>query len=308
MKRSFKLSLYLIITFGISWSLAITYSLAGGNTEPMSIGFFIMAIVFMFTPLLSVVIVEKLFLKNRLKAIYPLNFKWNMWWWIGWLSPLAIVLAAFGAGLLIPGVTFSYGMEGMFDKFQGILTPDQLDQMRNTPMPVHPFFISIMQGLVAGITINAVAGFGEELGWRGLMLKELSHLGFWRMSWIIGLVWGIWHAPIIMMGHNYPDHPMVGVAMMILFCILFSPFFTLVAVRSGSVIAAAILHGTFNGLSGVAVMLLKGGNDLIIGVTGAAGLVVLVALNLIIWWLISTKRVSGSVLSMAESTSTNSEQ
>jgi len=291
MKIYYKLSLYLIITFGISWSIAITYSFASDNTGPFSIGFFLMALAFMFTPMLSVIIVEKIFLKSKLTSVYALNFRWNRWWWIAWLSPLAISLAAFVTGLIIPGVKFTPEMEGMFDKFQNILTPEQMEQMRNTPLPVHPFFLSIVQGLIAGITINALAGFGEELGWRGLMLKELSHLGFWKMSWIIGLVWGVWHTPIILMGHNYPDHPMAGVAMMILFCILFSPFFTLVTIRSGSVIAAALLHGSFNALGGTSVMLLKGGNDLLIGTSGLAGMMVLLVLNLVIWRLSPAKPV-----------------
>jgi membrane protease YdiL (CAAX protease family) len=282
MKISKKLSLYLIFTFGISWSLVIGYSIAGGNLSPMSTEFFLMALGFMLTPMISVILVEKLVFKNRLRSVYPINLRWNRWWLIAWLSPLAIALAAFGAGLLVPGVEFSSGMEGMFDRFSNILTPEQLEQMRNTPMPVHPFFLSIAQGLIAGITINALAGFGEELGWRGLMLNELSHMGFWKTSWITGLVWGVWHAPVIMMGHNYPDHPMAGVVMMIIFCLLFSPFFTLVALRSGSIIAVAVLHGSFNALSGVAVLLLKGGNDLLIGTTGAAGLSVLVVLNLVV--------------------------
>jgi membrane protease YdiL (CAAX protease family) len=282
MKISYKLSLYLIFTFGISWSLAIGYSIAGGNMSPISTGFFIMALGFMLTPMISVILVEKLFLKSRLRSVYPLNIRWNRWWWIAWLSPLAIALITFVAGLCVPGVEFSPEMEGMFYRFSNILTPEQLAQMRNTSMPVHPFFLSIIQGLIAGITINTLAGFGEELGWRGLMLKELSHLGFWKTSWITGLVWGIWHAPVIMMGHNYPDHPMAGVAMMTIFCILISPLFTLVALRSGSTIAAAVLHGSFNALSGIAVLLLSGGNDLLIGVTGTAGISVLVVLNLVI--------------------------
>mgnify|MGYP001190468280 CR=1 FL=1 len=282
MKISYKLSLFLIFTFGISWSLAIGYSIAGGNMSPISTGFFIMALGFMLTPMISVILVEKLFLKSRLRSVYPLNIRWNRWWWIAWLSPLAIALITFVAGLCVPGVEFSPEMEGMFYRFSNILTPEQLAQMRNTSMPVHPFFLSIIQGLIAGITINTLAGFGEELGWRGLMLKELSHLGFWKTSWITGLVWGIWHAPVIMMGHNYPDHPMAGVAMMTIFCILISPLFTLVALRSGSTIAAAVLHGSFNALSGIAVLLLSGGNDLLIGVTGTAGISVLVVLNLVI--------------------------
>ncbi len=283
MKISHKLSLFLILTFGISWSMAIIYWIAGGNTNTMSASYMIMAIAFMFTPMLSVIITEKLLLRNSLRQTYDLKFRWNRWWWIAWLSPVAIAVAAFGVGLMLPGVSFTPEMEGMFEKFAAILTDEQLDQMRNTTLPVHPFFITILQGLVAGLTINAVAGFGEELGWRGLMLRELKNLGFWKMSWVIGLVWGVWHAPIILMGHNYPDHPAIGVGMMIAFCMLFSPFFSLVAIKSRSVIAAAILHGTFNAVGATSVMLLKGGNDLLTGVTGLAGLAVLIVLNLIIW-------------------------
>lgn len=283
MKISYKLSLYLILTFGISWSLAIVYWLAGGNTDTMSIPFVIMAVGFMFTPMLSVIILEKLILRNHLKKTYELSFRWNRWWTIAWLSPLVIALATFGAGLLIPGVSFTPEMAGFFERFAAVLPAEELEQLRNTNMPVHPLFITIVQGLVAGLTINALAGFGEELGWRGLMLQELKSLGFWKMSWIIGLVWGIWHAPIIMMGHNYPDHPVAGVGMMVAFCLLFSPFFSLVAIKSRSVIAVAILHGTFNAVAATSVMLLKGGNDLLTGATGVAGFAVLIVLNLIIW-------------------------
>lgn len=283
MKTTYKLSLYLILTFGISWSLAIIYWLAGGNTDTMSVSYMIMAVAFMFTPMLSVIITEKLILRNSLKQNYALGFRWNRWWWIAWLAPVAIAVTTFGAGLLVPGVSFSPEMDGMFERFAAILTDEQLEQMRNTTMPVHPFFITILQGLVAGLTINALAGFGEELGWRGLMLQELRGLGFWKMSWVVGLVWGIWHAPVILMGHNYPDHPAAGVGMMIAFCILFSPFFSLIAIKSRSVIAAAILHGTFNAVGATSVMLLKGGTDLLIGTTGAAGFAILIVLNLIIW-------------------------
>jgi len=57
--------------------------------------------------------------------------------------------------------------------------------------PIHPVWIGLLQGLIAGITINAIAGFGEELGWRGLLQREFSYMGFWKSSAIIGIVWGI---------------------------------------------------------------------------------------------------------------------
>jgi len=63
MKFTFKLSLYIIFTFGISCTLVIGYAIAGGNISPESAEFFIMTLVFMFTPMIRVIIIEKLFLR-----------------------------------------------------------------------------------------------------------------------------------------------------------------------------------------------------------------------------------------------------
>ncbi len=135
-------------------------------------------------------------------------------------------------------------------------------------------------GFVAGITINAIAGFGEELGWRGFLQRELGYLGFWKSSILIGLIWGIWHAPIILQGHNYPEHPQAGVLMMIIFTLLLSPIFSYIRLKAKSVIAAAVIHGSLNATVGLPLMVIKGGNDLIVGVTGLAGFIALALSNL----------------------------
>jgi len=108
----------------------------------------------------------------------------------------------------------------------------------------------------------------------------LAHLGFWKSSIIIGLVWGIWHAPIILQGHNYPQHPQLGVFMMIVFTLLLSPIFSYVRLKANSVIAAAIIHGSINATVGLPLMVIKGGNDLTVGVTGLAGFIALSLVNL----------------------------
>lgn len=150
-------------------------------------------------------------------------------------------------------------------------------------LPVHPIWIALMQGLIAGITINAVAGFGEELGWRGFLQREFGYMGFWISSALIGLIWGIWHAPLILQGHNYPEHPVTGAFMMTVWCMLLAPIFSYIRIKSKSVIAAAIIHGSLNATYGLSIMLIKGGNDLIIGITGGAGFIVLSIVNLCIF-------------------------
>jgi membrane protease YdiL (CAAX protease family) len=168
-------------------------------------------------------------------------------------------------------------MAGMFERFKDMLTPEQLEQMKSqiNTLPVHPFWLTLVQGLIAGLTINAVAAFGEELGWRGLLQRELGPLGFWPSSLLIGLIWGIWHAPLILQGHNYPQHPQLGVALMTIWCMLLAPIFSYIRLKACSVIAAAILHGTLNATYGLSIMLIQGGNDLTVGLTGLAGFIVL---------------------------------
>jgi membrane protease YdiL (CAAX protease family) len=241
--------------------------------------------VIMIMPALGTIIVQKFIYQEPLKPL-GISFKINRWWLVAWLLPPLIAFATIGISLFIPEISFSMEMTGFFERFEGIIPLEQLQQMKDQMIasPIHIFWIVLIQGLVAGITINALFGFGEELGWRGFLFKELSYMSFWKSSTIIGFIWGVWHAPLILQGHNYPQHPVAGVFMMILWCILLSPIFSYIRLRSKSVIAAAIMHGTLNGTAGLAIMMIEGGNDLIIGVTGVAGFIVLLIVNLFIFF------------------------
>jgi hypothetical protein len=121
----------------------------------------------------------------------------------------------------------------------------------------------LFQGLFAGITINALFAFGEELGWRGFLLRQFRQMSFIKASLTIGFIWGIWHAPMILMGHNYPQHPEIGVLMMIVFCILITPFHLYITIKAKSVIAAAILHGTLNATAAISIIGISGNKRLI---------------------------------------------
>jgi uncharacterized protein len=143
--------------------------------------------------------------------------------------------------------------------------------------------LAVIQGLIAGATINAIAGFGEELGWRGFLLKSFKEMNFLKASIIIGFIWGIWHSPLILMGHNYPQHPEIGVLMMTIWCILLTPLFLYFTVKAKSVIAAAIMHGTLNATAGIAIMVIDGGNDLTVGMTGIAGFISLIVVLILLF-------------------------
>lgn len=268
-----KTTLFLLLTFGISFSAAGLFYLLGGQLS--STGGLILATFYMFTPMISVLIIEKLIYKEDIGKKLFISFKVNKWFLVAWLIAPVIGFGSLGISLLFPGVSYSPGMEGMFTRFEGALTPEQMEEMQKSidTMPFHPVWMSLLSGLLAGITINAVAGFGEELGWRGFLVKQFRNMSFKKASLVIGFIWGLWHAPIILMGHNYPQFPVAGVFMMTLWCVLLSPLFLYITIKSRSVIAAAIMHGTLNGTAGIGIMMIDGGNDLTVGVTGLAGFI-----------------------------------
>jgi membrane protease YdiL (CAAX protease family) len=272
---------FVVLTFFFSYFLAGTYYLLGGRIERS--GFLYMAIFYMFIPMIIVIILQKFVYKDSLKVM-GLNFKLNRWWLVAWLLPLFLSLLTFGISLIMPGVHFSPGMEGFIARLSGSLTPEQLEMLKIqiASAPYLIFVSAIIQGLIYGPTINAVAAFGEEYGWRGFLQKQYSYLSFWKMSLIIGIIWGLWHAPIIIQGYNYPQNPVLGVFMMIGFTVLLTPLISYIRIRSESVIAAAIMHGCINATAGLSLLFTMGGSDLTIGLMGLAGFIAMAIVNLVL--------------------------
>ena len=280
-KNMKKIVLFVALTFLVSWLMAILFYAFG--CKLMTSSSLVMLICYMFIPMTMAIIVQKFIYKEPLKSL-GISFKLNRLFIIAWLLPAIMVIAVIGLNVLLPRVEFVTNPEAsiIFEKYKLILPPEKFEQLQKElpSLPFHPFWLGLLQGLVAGITINAIAGFGEELGWRGLLQKELNYMGFWNSSILIGFIWGIWHAPIILQGHNYPQNPIVGVFMMILFCVLLGPIFSYIRLRSNSVIAAAIVHGALNAVAGLPLVVLKGGNDLTVGITGLCGFAVLMGTNI----------------------------
>lgn len=275
-KNITKALLFLGLTFFFNYLLIILYLALGGKW--IMPGSFVISTVYMFIPMLVAIVVQKLIFKEELKKTLEISFKMNWWFLVAWLLPPIVAFTTLSISLLFPTVEYSPEMAGMFERLKSVVTPEELKQIQSqaTALPIHPIWIGLLQSLIAGVTVNAVAGFGEELGWRGLLQREFNFMGFWKSSAIIGVIWGIWHAPLILQGHNYPQHPLVGILMMTIFTLLLSPIFSYIRLKAKSVIAAAILHGSFNATTGLSILVIKGGNDLTVGVTGLAGFIVLI--------------------------------
>ncbi len=277
---------FLIATFAINWLLALAYFLSPLDYDGYSAMIFAMA--YMLVPGIVAIVIDRRAGRKVMSSLW-MRFRPNWWWLFAWVIGPVLAIAALVAALLIPGIGFDPGMEAMLLEIETALGDQEgADEAREFIEQFPPWvfmLIQLGQVLVAGATINAVFGLGEELGWRGLMLRELVDQRFWKSAGYIGVVWGIWHAPLILQGHNYPEHPIVGVAMMVVFCVLLSPLFSWVTIKCKSVIAAAIFHGTLNASAGLSMIYLDEFIPLITGIHGLVGMAVLVVANLLLWWL-----------------------
>ncbi len=142
----------------------------------------------------------------------------------------------------------------------------------------------LVTAVVIAPVLNCITCFGEEWGWRGYLVPKLSErMSFAPMALISGLIWGLWHAPLIAMGHNYgTDYtgaPYLGILGMCIFCIVMGTIFSYLCLRTKSCIPGVIGHGALNGFAQAGIIFSKdGGNPFIgpapTGVIGGIGFII----------------------------------
>ncbi|WP_245853135.1 CPBP family intramembrane glutamic endopeptidase [Natrinema ejinorense] len=265
-----KVGLFLALAFGISWTGAVGLFVSGIELQSL-LGTVLVVVVFMWAPAIAAIAVQR-YSGESVRTGCGLARGRLRWIALSWLAPVGFLAATIGVGLALPTVSFTTEY-AVFLADLG-LSPDEIEESIAVleALPVPPIVLFVGQGLLAGLTINALAALGEELGWRGLLLAELAPLGFWRLSTVTGVVWGLWHAPIILQGHNFPEAPIVGIVVMTVWTVAASPVFTYLTVRARSVLAATVFHGTFNAVASLSLLYLTGAETLLIAPVGVAGI------------------------------------
>ena len=233
----------------------------------------LLSLVAMLLPMIAVIITQAVN-KEQIFHGLDISFKINRWWVIGWLLMPVLAVAVLGMTLLMPGAVWSPDSEVVKAALASMPEGVGLGAF---------IVITLISGLFAGLTVNAVFAFGEEIGWRGYLLKIFKGKTFLSTALWTGIIWGLWHAPIILNGHNYPQHPVAGVFMMVGMCVFLTPIFMYFRLKSGSVIVPAIMHGTFNGVVGLSMILVTPANDLLYGGPGLAGLITLLLLDICLY-------------------------
>jgi membrane protease YdiL (CAAX protease family) len=286
-----KINLYILLAFAFSWAAAIILKLAHIDITGLK-GKVILALLYMPAPALSTFVVQKFIYKEDFTQ-YGWTFNKKAVKWILFtpllfltLSILTLtIIALFGNTHLAPAFGhLDFSQENFNHQLKETVgATGHLTKMHIPNLPAYLIFILVLvSGIIAGASVNLPFMFGEEFGWRGLMLWETKHLGFLGANCFIGLIWGIWHWPVILMGFNYPHHPYIGLFMMVLFTMSLSPLFAYVRIKTKSILGPCMLHGMINATGAMYIMFVADGNELYSSIAGWAGIIAGVVLTIVI--------------------------
>lgn len=296
-----RIYIYIGTTFALTWiyCLAVIYPMMRGealSAVPAVMTQFLVAAA-MFFPAIGVLITRLITKEGFKNAWIRPNIKGNV---------KTYLLAYFGPGILTILGTLLYFMifRGSFDPECGYMkltleaagTP-----VEALPMPLSSvLLIQGVQALTIGPIMNFVTCFGEEWGWRGYLLPKMSEkISLIPMLLMNGVIWGLWHAPLTAVGHNYgmgyPGFPFTGILAMCLFCIVMGVFLSYVSLKTKSCIPAVLGHGAINSFAAIGIYFTKDGGNPFVGPapTGVIGMIPFAVVAVLM--ILSLKKTKGDI-------------
>ena len=233
---------FLLITFGITYLIEGILILSGFRVTlvPAVVGQYTIMIA-MWVPALATFITTRFITKEKLSSTL-FSFGPSIKPYL--LSALVIPVVFIVTYLL----TWALGLgkpDWQLTSFFELITSTGAD-MSTAPSPSLILMLLFVISVFAAPFINSIAAFGEEWGWRGYLLPRLMPLGKWKAYLLVGVIWGLWHAPLVAIGFNYPGMPVLGILMMALLTTALGIFINEMTLHYQSAVLAGWIHGVFN--------------------------------------------------------------
>ena len=210
-KHAKKVLSFVIFTYVITLLFFIILQMLGGNANLRTSKLFGIPMIF---PLISVIIVQKLIFKQKLKSSLGISFKSSIWFLFSILIPILMALFINEINII---------------QFNTVLFSQK----------------ELIQNILIGLSIASISAILEELAWRGFLFNELKHLGTVKSSLLISVIWALWHTPIAIW-YKYPNNPLQGAIINFIQMFVISIIITYIRVRSESIFAPSLMHGMFN--------------------------------------------------------------
>lgn len=254
----------------LAWLVALPLWVTGVNAAAPSAIYSILAAVMMYTPAVATLIVIFTVPRGRrlrFLGMWPLRPAGRVVWFsvAAMFAPSVVIALSIGICALfgwaaLDLVHFS-GYQATIDAQLAALG-GATDLAAASMPPIGVLVLIELLSLPIGVLINALLAFGEEIGWRGWLLPALRPLGTWPALLISGAIWGVWHAPLILLGHNFGLYDGRGVALMVVGCVAWGTLLGWSRLRTGSVWPAVIGHAGLNASAGLIGLVLLAGAEI----------------------------------------------
>ena len=256
---------YLAWTFLIAWIMQVGVAVLYRNG--IAIVWQLIMEIMMFVPLLGVILSGqslsgmgwKPCLRGKIKSLLA-----------AWFLPA--LLTAIGAALYFAVFPGHFDMSG--DALAAAAGAGVLEQLQSQGL-TYPMYVlnSVIGCLTYAPFVNMFLAVGEEAGWRGFLYPQLKAKFGKRQGLLIGgVIWGMWHWPLIWLigyeyGTDYVGFPIVG---MLIFCI----FTTAAGVlcdwlyeKTNCIWIPSIFHGAINavGTVTIAICIANTGSVILLG-------------------------------------------
>lgn len=292
-------AVFVVLSFGLAWAVSLPIWLTGGPESPqLGALLTVVGMVMMYTPAaatLVVVLMLKVPRWERLRflGMWPLRPAKRVVWFVVaaiFVPPVIVAAGVFlsaAFGLTSLDLFGFSGYAAMIDAQLAALDPALRQDAGELP-PMGLLVTIQLLSIPVGSLINSVFAFGEEIGWRGWLLPALLPLGTWPALVISGVIWGLWHSPLILLGYNFGFIDWRGVALMVGGCVAWGALLGWARLRSGSVWPAVVGHGALNAAAGLGLLLVASGAEMQMWLVGPLGVVVWAVIAVVVLVLVLT--------------------
>lgn len=268
------ISSFLLITFVVTYAIEGALILSGNSPLVKGLGQYTVAAV-MWVPALATVLTIK-FITREGFGLTNIHFG-------GWRPYVTVGLVIPACFILIYALTWMLGLgqpDWNMQYFKNLFVTAGVE-VPAIPSPLVIWPALFLFSLLVGPFLNSVFAFGEELGWRGYLLPKLLPLGKPRAYLLLGIVWGLWHLPLVLAGFIYPGYPFLGMLLFTMLTTALGIYLNELTLRHHSSILAGWIHGVFNTQRfGVWALLFPDTNPLLGGFSGILGIAIWLVLGI----------------------------
>lgn len=265
----------MLVTYGI----VLAYLAAGGTFDDPA--WLKLAFVGMLAPAAVAIAVQRAW-GEPVRDGLALRLGDARWWLVAWGVAPIIGYGGLLASLALPWVRWDPALPALVER--ALATREQVDGLLalSASTGVHPLIVLLLPVLFLAPTVGLVNGSGEEIGWRGFLFSETRALGFWPQCAVVAAFWFCWHWPLVFMGYGQYADPWTGSAALALHIACVTPLFNYIRLRSGSSLAAGMLHSALGGATLLAVSGASGGTPVSTGYGSLPSNVVIVLVTAVI--------------------------